>query len=85
MDVGEMFDWMGRIFGIAFLLFMLSVLFFPSMRDPEDEGDDVTAGRAEQKLASQSLPAQPEAESLSGREPEPGTVLTFPVHRRVHR
>lgn len=73
MNVGVLFDWMGRIFGIAFLLFMLLILFFPNWRDPLDDADASHVERSEESAA------QP------GPEQEPGTVLIFPAHRRVHR
>ena len=81
MDVGEMFDWMGRIFGIAFLLFMLSVLFFPSWRELEADPEEPRAERSEEP----AFQPQPELMSPPELEQERGTVLSFPPRRRAHR
>ena len=84
MDIGEVFDWVGRIFGIAFLLFMLYVLFFPDFAEPADETDQLIDERHE-RADPPVRPSQPELAPRSRQVQDRGRVLTFPQHRRVQR
>lgn len=35
MDIGTLFEWVARVFGLAFLVFMLLVLIIPSWHEPQ--------------------------------------------------
>ena len=84
MDIGTTFDWIARVFGIAILLFMISVLIFPNWREPGEDADEpdwdwYERGRTEREMDRSGSTAQ------SGQVQEGGNVLTFPGHRRAHQ
>jgi hypothetical protein len=83
MNIGTIYDWVGRVFGITFLLFMLFVLFFPSLRDTADKAEHEGAEWYENSMTQ---PQRQETQPAAVRDAETGrgTLLIFPVHRRVH-
>jgi hypothetical protein len=83
MSVGTMFDWVARVFGFAFLLFMLYVLFFPSWREPpDDEDEQLTSWNAE--AGRQTPLSEPTISAIQRPEQGHAKVVVFPVHRRTH-
>jgi hypothetical protein len=72
-----------RIIGVAFILFMLYILFFPGT--PEQEGDTEThstesPGRARLNGGTDSSTTLPKRQS----DDDFGSVLTLPEHRKAH-
>ena len=84
MNAGILFDWMGRIFGIAFLLFILSVLIFPNWRETGDVADELPWDWYEQARANGGT-EQSESTPQSRQEQAHGKVLSFSRHRRAHQ
>src|SRR4051812_44827377 len=83
MQVGMLWDWMGRIFGVAFILFMLYVLFFPGSAEQEDETEARPAGSFERARIDGGT--EPSTVRPDRRlDDDFGNVLAFPEHRKAH-
>ena len=82
MTVGTMIDWVERVFGFAFLLFMLYVLLFPNGREPPDANEGPLSLRnSDQGNQTTSQPISSEIKQVEQRH---GKIVVFPVHRRTH-
>jgi hypothetical protein len=78
MEIGTIVDWIERIFGIAFVLFMLSVLIFPSWRE---RPESLSEPRADQEEPARLTEPDPDPVGDRGY----AKLLIFPDHRRVQR
>jgi hypothetical protein len=84
MDIRTLFDWVARVFGIVFLLFMVSALIFPSWREPGEDADEPDWDWYERERAQREMDRSGST-PRSGQAQEGGNVLTFPGHRRTHQ
>jgi hypothetical protein len=84
MDIGMLFDWLGRVFGVVFLLFMLYVLCFPNLREPADIPETL---RDERPARGDSQPERtwPAPTPQPGAEHNGGALLAHLRQRRTHR
>lgn len=81
MDAGTIFDWVGRVFGIAFLLFVLFVLMFPGESETPDDARETRVGRDGRSRSRTTFD-----EASAARDgTAPAGVPLFSLHRRGSR